>query len=222
MVVDDNVKIVEVLTAYLVREGFRVVTATDGGEVERLARSEKPDIALLDIMLPGVDGIELTKRLQREHDLPVILVTAKTEEVDRLVGLEVGADDYVSKPFSPREVVARVRAVLRRSEHDARVDGVMRVGGLEIDPENRSVSVDGRSVELTRTEFDILATMASHPGRVYTRLQLLDAAQGDAYEGYERTVDAHMKNVRRKLGDDPREPRFVRTVIGVGYKVQVD
>lgn len=222
MVVDDNEKIVEVLEAYLVTEGFRVVTATDGAEVEALARAERPDIALLDIMLPGVDGIELTRRLQRELDLPVILVTARADEVDRLVGLEVGADDYISKPFSPREVVARVKAVLRRSERAERSDGAMSVGDLVVDPETRSVTVDGESVELTRTEFDILATMTAHPGRVYTRLQLLEAASGDAFEGYERTVDAHVKNIRRKLGDDPREPRFVRTVIGVGYKVQAE
>lgn len=222
LVVDDNAKIVEVLKAYLEKEGYRVVTALDGDEVEELARTEHPDIALLDIMLPGLDGVELTRRLQREHDMPVILVTAKIEEVDRLIGLEVGADDYVSKPFSPREVVARVKAVLRRSERGARIEGTMRVGGLEIDPVTRTVSVDGTPADLTRTEFDILAAMAAHPGRVYTRLQLLEATSGDAYEGYERTIDAHVKNLRRKLGDDPREPRFLRTVIGVGYKVQAE
>lgn len=222
LVVDDNERIVEVLQAYLEAEGFRVVTATDGSAVEDIVRAERPDLALLDVMLPGVDGIELTRRLQREFDLPVVLVTARTEEVDRLVGLEVGADDYVSKPFSPREVVARVKAVLRRGERADRVSGAMRVGGLEVDAETRTVTVDGRAVDLTRTEFDVLAAMTAHPGRVYTRLQLLEAASGDAFEGYERTIDAHVKNLRRKLGDDPREPRFVRTVIGVGYKVQAD
>jgi two-component system alkaline phosphatase synthesis response regulator PhoP len=156
-------------------------------------------------MMPGVDGIELTKRLQRDYGLPVILVTARTEEIDRLIGLEIGADDYISKPFSPREVVARVKAVLRR------VDGSRSAG---------SEGVDGSVVELTRTEFDILAALAAHPGRVYTRMQLMETAQGDAFEGYERTIDAHVKNLRRKIGDDPRSPRFVQTVFGVGYKLE--
>ena len=222
LVVDDNVKIVEVLSAYLEAEGYRAVVAYDGPTAEQLARSERPDIALVDIMLPGVDGLELTRRLQREHDLPVILVTARAEEVDRLVGLELGADDYITKPFSPREVVARVKAVLRRGERAAREGGVLHVGDLEVDTETREVRAAGSRVELTRTEFDILATMAAHPGRVYSRLRLLEAAQGDAFEGYERTVDAHVKNLRRKLGDDPKEPRYIRTVFGVGYKVQAE
>ncbi len=223
LVVDDNPKITEVLSAYLTAEGFDVDTAADGpSAVEAVAR-RVPDLALLDVMLPGVDGIELTRRFQREHDLPVILVTARTEEVDRLIGLEVGADDYILKPFSPREVVARVKAVLRRIDksRSAEEEGEpLRVGALVVDPGRRAVSVDGEPVEITRTEFDMLATMAAHPGHVYTRMQLMEAAQGDAYEGYERTVDAHVKNIRRKLGDDPREPRFVQTVIGVGYKLE--
>lgn len=220
LVVDDNEKIVEVLSAYLEREGFAVRTASDGpsavAEVERAV----PDIALLDVMLPGIDGIELTKRFQKEHDLPVILITARSDEVDRLIGLEVGADDYVSKPFSPREVVARVKAVLRRYEGSRLAGDTLRTGALSIDPERRTVSVDGAVVDLTRTEFDILAAMAAHPGRVYTRLQLLEIATGDTFEGYERTIDAHVKNIRKKLGDDPRRPRYVHTVYGVGYKVE--
>jgi len=220
LVVDDNDKIVEVLTAYLEQEGFVVRTASDGpsavAEVERAV----PDIALLDVMLPGIDGIELTKRFQKEHDLPVILVTARSDEVDRLIGLEVGADDYVSKPFSPREGVARVKAVLRRAEGSRSAGEALRIGALIIDPGRRSVSVDGVVADLTRTEFDILAAMAAHPGRVYTRLQLLEIATGDTFEGYERTIDAHVKNIRRKLGEDPRRPRYVHTVFGVGYKVE--
>ncbi|MHB1340511.1 MAG: response regulator [Coriobacteriia bacterium] len=224
LVVDDNVKIVEVLSAYLRQEGFDVRTALDGPSAVDAVAEERPDIALLDIMLPGIDGIELTKRFQREYDLPVILVTAKTEEIDRLIGLEIGADDYVSKPFSPREVVARVKAVLRRVDGQ-RPEGetsVMRVGDMVVDTERREVTIDGSVADLTRTEFEIIATMAAHPGRVYSRLQLLEAVSGDAFEGYERTIDAHVKNLRKKIGDDPKHPTYVRTVFGVGYKVGTD
>jgi DNA-binding response OmpR family regulator len=224
LVVDDNTKIVEVLYAYLEKEGFEVRIADDGPSAIASVAEQVPDIALLDIMLPGVDGIELTRRFQREHDLPVILITAKTDEIDRLIGLEVGADDYISKPFSPREVVARVKAVLRRVE-GSRTDGatgVLTVGDLVVDIERREVSVTGAPAELTRTEFELIATMASHPGRVYSRLQLLEAVSGDAFEGYERTIDAHVKNLRRKLGDDPKNPKYVKTVFGVGYKVGSD
>lgn len=224
LVVDDNKKIVEVLKAYLEAEDYEVVTAFDGDEALAVAESERPDIALLDVMLPGIDGIELTRRFQKEWDMPVILVTARVEEIDRLIGLQVGADDYVTKPFSPREVIARVKAVLRRTCRDGSSlptsSGVVRVDGLEIDPMRRSVEVDGVAVELTRTEFDLLLALASHPGRVYSRLHLLELLSGDAFEGYERTVDAHIKNLRRKLGDDPKEPRFIRTVFGVGYKIE--
>ena len=222
LVVDDNPKITDVLRAYLEAEGFRVLTAADGVTALEMAEAERPELALLDVMLPGIDGIELTRRLQRDLDIPVILVTARTDEVDRLIGLEVGADDYVTKPFSPREVVARVRAVLRRSERsrDAVRGNTLLVGPLAIRADRREVTVDGAPVELTRTEFDILATMAAHPGRVYTRMQLMEAAQGDAFEGYERTIDAHVKNVRRKLGDDPKSPSFIKTVFGVGYRLE--
>jgi len=221
LVVDDNVKIVEVLAEYLKTEGYEPLTAYDGATALRLAEERRPDIALVDVMLPGIDGLELTRRFQ--HDgIPVILVTARSDEVDRLIGLEIGADDYVTKPFSPREVVARVKAVLRRC---ARAESggatLIRAGALEIDRERRSVSVGETAVDLTRTEFDILAAMAEHPGRVYTRLQLLEIGSGEAFEGYERTIDAHVKNIRRKIGDDPKDPIYIRTVIGVGYKVEV-
>ncbi|PKQ37211.1 MAG: DNA-binding response regulator [Actinobacteria bacterium HGW-Actinobacteria-1] len=224
LVVDDNAKIVEVLSAYLKSEGFDVRTAADGPSAVASVAEQRPDIALLDIMLPGIDGIELTRRFQREYDLPIILVTAKTEEIDRLIGLEIGADDYVSKPFSPREVVARVKAVLRRVDgsHIPDAPSAIEVGDMRIDNERREVTIAGEVVELTRTEFELLATMASHPGRVYGRLQLLEAVSGDAFEGYERTIDAHVKNLRKKIGDDPRNPRYVRTVFGVGYKVGSD
>jgi DNA-binding response OmpR family regulator len=218
LVVDDNTKIVDVLAEYLRAEGFSAVTAFDGPSAIQLAASAHPDLALVDVMLPGIDGLELTRRFQADG-IPVILVTARTEEVDRLVGLELGADDYVTKPFSPREVIARVKAVLRRCERQGGVTSLS-VGDLVIDRERRVVVLAGDDVELTRSQFDILAAMAAHPGRVYSRLQLLEASSGDAFDGYERTIDAHIKNIRRKLGDDPKNPRFVRTVIGVGYKLE--
>ena len=219
LVVDDNTKITEVLAAYLKREGFEPVVAADGLTGLALAEQRRPDLAVLDIMMPGLDGLELTRRLQSSHDLPVILLTARTDEVDRLVGLEIGADDYITKPFSPREVVARIKAVLRRSDRAQAAGDHIELDGLTVDLAGRTVTVDEVAVDLTRTEFGIIATMAAHPGRVYTRLQLMDAAQGEAFEGYERTIDAHVKNLRRKLGDHPREPRFIETVFGVGYKV---
>jgi len=223
LVVDDNPKIVEVLDAYLRADGFDVVTAADGPAALAAVEARRPDLALLDIMLPGVDGLELTRRFQREHDLPVILVTARIDEIDRLIGLEVGADDYIGKPFSPREVVARVKAVLRRIDRTPADGGAAtpRVGDMTVDPDSRTVELSGSPVALTRTEFDLLAVMAAHPGRVYSRMQLMEAAQGFAFEGYERTIDAHVKNLRRKLGDDPKEPRYIQTVFGVGYKLEV-
>jgi DNA-binding response OmpR family regulator len=219
LVVDDNEKIVEVLAEYLTASGFNARTAFDGNAALEELSAQRPDIALLDVMLPGLDGFELTKRFQAEG-VPVILVTARGEEIDRLLGLELGADDYITKPFSNREVVARVKAVLRRCARASEAGAAITVGDLRIDPERREVTVAGEVVDLTRTEFDILSTLASHPGRVYSRLQLLEAASGDAFEGYERTMDAHVKNIRRKLDDDPKNPRFVRTVFGVGYKLE--
>ena len=218
LVVDDNAKIVEVLAEYLRAEGFTAVTAADGPSALAVANVQRPDLALVDVMLPGIDGLELTRRFQADG-IPVILVTARSEEVDRLLGLELGADDYVTKPFSPREVVARVKAVLRRCDRRADVAPSFIVGDLTIDRECREIRIGEQVIELTRSEFDVLAAMAAHPGRVYSRLQLLEATSGDAFEGYERTIDAHIKNIRRKLGEDPKSPRFIRTVIGVGYKV---
>jgi two-component system, OmpR family, alkaline phosphatase synthesis response regulator PhoP len=219
LVVDDNPKIVEVLAEYLRADGFIAITAPDGTAALALARESHPDLALVDIQLPGIDGLELTRLFQADG-IPVILVTARSDEVDRLVGLQLGADDYVTKPFSPREVVARVKAVLRRCDRHGETAANLTVGGLVIDRDRRAVAVDGTDVDLTRSQFDILATMAAHPGRVYTRLQLLEASAGDAFDGYERTIDAHIKNIRHKLGDDPKAPRYIRTVIGVGYKLE--
>ena len=220
LVVDDNEKIVDVLSEYLRADGFEPIVAYDGVTALKLAEESHPDLALVDVMLPGVDGLEITRRLQASGT-PVILVTARNDEVDRLVGLELGADDYITKPFSPREVVARVRAVLRRCSRTSAGSSVIKLGELTIDPERREVLVGDSHVELTRSEFDILAHMASQPGRVFTRLQLMEAVSGDAFEGYERTIDAHVKNIRRKLGEDSKSPRYVHTVFGVGYKVSV-
>lgn len=220
LVVDDEPKIVEVLAGYLTQAGFGVVTAEDGPGALEVAAAERPDLAVLDIMLPGLDGLDVTKRLQAEHGTPVILLTARSDEVDRLVGLEIGADDYIVKPFSPREVVARVKAVLRRAGRAPAGSDSIVSDGLTVDLASRTVTVDGQAVELTRTEFDLLATLAGSPGRVFTRLQLMEAVSGYAYEGYERTIDAHVKNLRKKLADDPQDPRWLRTVWGVGYKFE--
>lgn len=218
LVVDDNAEIVEVLSEYLRAEGFTAIAATDGDEALRAAGEHRPDLALVDVMLPGVDGLELTRRFRAQH-IPVILVTARTAEEDRLVGFGIGAEDYVVKPFSPREVVARVKVVLRRFQAPSEGPDVS-VGELALDARRRSVEVAGAPVELTRTEFDMLLAMAAHPGRVYTRAQLLHIAEGPAARSSLRTVDAHVKNMRRKLGDPPRAPRYLHTVHGVGYKVE--
>ena len=219
LVVDDNAKIVSVLAEYLRADGYETVTAADGPGAVTAAAAHHPDLALVDIMLPGIDGLELTRRFQADG-IPVILVTARSDEVDRLVGLQMGADDYITKPFSPREVVARVKAVLRRCTRSQGGSSAIHVGDLTIDRERREVRVGDEVADLTRTEFDILAMLAAHPGRVYSRLQLLETASGDAFEGYDRTIDAHVKNIRRKLGDSPKEPRYIRTVFGVGYKLE--
>jgi DNA-binding response OmpR family regulator len=219
LVVDDESKIVKTVRAYLENAGFRVVAAGDGQAALTVFRHEKPGLVILDLGLPGLDGLDVARTLRKESHVPLIMLTARVEEVDRLVGLELGADDYVTKPFSPRELVARVRAVLRRAgpERDLAVPPIV-AGDVAIDPERRAVTVAGRAVELTPTEFDLLAILASHPGRVFSRMELLDRVQGYAFEGYERTVDAHVKNLRQKIEPDPKQPRYLLTVFGVGYR----
>ncbi|MCD6422191.1 response regulator transcription factor [bacterium] len=221
LIVEDEREIVRVLRGYLEAAGFQVLEANDGKEGLRIARQEKPALVLLDLMLPKMDGLDVCRALRRDSNVPIIMITARVEEADRLVGLELGADDYVVKPFSPREVVARVRALLRRvrmSMTGPERGEIYEVGDLCLDTERRSVTVGGRPVSLTRTEFEILRALVSRPGRVLTRLQLLEVAQGEAYEGYERTVDSHIKNIRRKIEPDTRNPRYILTVHGVGYK----
>jgi two-component system alkaline phosphatase synthesis response regulator PhoP len=218
LVVDDEPKITQLVRDYLERAGFGVVTAGDGREALMRARTEHPDLVVLDLGLPQLDGLDVTRRLRRDADVPIIMLTARDDETDKLIGLELGADDYVTKPFSPRELVARVRAVLRRRDR-AGADDVLRVGDLELDLPRMRLEVAGRVVELTATEFTLLAAMARQPGRVFTRAQLLDAIHGVAFESYERAIDAHVKNVRRKIEPAPHDPRYLLTVYGVGYRL---
>ncbi len=219
LVVDDEPKIVKTVRAYLENAGFRVVTAADGQTALTVYRHERPSLIVLDLGLPGLDGLDVARTIRRESNVPIIMLTARVDETDKLIGLELGADDYVTKPFSPRELVARVRAVLRRAGPEKEQTPLpIVVGDVHIDLERRRVTVGGRDVDLTPTEFDLLVVMARHPGRVFTRMELLDRVQGYAFEGYERTVDAHVKNIRQKIEPDPRRPRYLLTVYGVGYK----
>lgn len=218
LVVDDEPQIVKVLRGYLERAGFRVVTAHDGPMAITQYKHEKPDLVVLDLSLPGLDGLDVARRLRGMSNVPIIMVTARVEETDRLIGLELGADDYVSKPFSPREVAARVRAVLRRADSAPTTPDIIRAADITIDLPRHAVMRGEELIDLTPTEFSLLAALAREPGRVFTRLQLLEAAQGDAFEGYERTVDAHVRNLRAKLERNPRQPRYIETVFGVGYR----
>jgi DNA-binding response OmpR family regulator len=218
LVVDDEPKIVQLVRDYLERAGFAVSTAREGPEALMRARQDRPDLIVLDLGLPGLDGLEVTRRLRRDSGVPIIMLTARDDETDKVVGLELGADDYVTKPFSPRELAARVRAVLRRHAADAGGD-VIRAGDLVLDVPRLRVEVAGRPVSLTATEFQLLTALARQPGRVFTRSQLLDAIHGVAIESYERAIDAHVKNIRRKLEPEPRTPRYLVTVYGVGYRL---
>jgi len=218
LVVDDEPKIARLVRDYLERAGFAVSTARDGREALMRARQERPDLIVLDLGLPGLDGLEVTRRLRQESGVPIIMLTARDDETDKVVGLELGADDYVTKPFSPRELAARVRAVLRRQAGDAGTE-VLRAGDLVVDVPRLRVEVAGRRVTLTGTEFQLLTALARQPGRVFTRSQLLDAIHGVAFDSYERAIDAHVKNIRRKLEPDPRAPHYLLTVYGVGYRL---
>ena len=219
LVVDDEPGIVTVVRDYLEHGGFAVLTATDGPAALRIARAQEPDLVVLDLGLPSLDGLDVTRELRRWSQMPIIVLTARGDEADRVVGLELGADDYLAKPFSPRELVARVRAVLRRTAAAAEPGDTIRPGGsVNFDVPRMTLTIDGRAVALTATEFQLLATMARQPGRVFTRSQLLDAVHGVAFEAYERAIDAHVKNIRRKIESDPRTPRYLQTVYGVGYR----
>ena len=219
LVVDDEEPLVKVLTAYLEREGLEVVSALDGERALELARELAPDVVVLDLMLPGMDGIEVCRRLRTFSDAYVLMLTARAEEVDKIVGLSVGADDYLTKPFSPGELVARIRAMLRRPRLGADAPSPRRFGGLEVDAAAREVRLAGEPVELTRTEFDLLDTLSASPQIAFSRQQLLERVWGPAWFGDDHVVDVHVANLRAKLGDDPRAPRYVRTVRGVGYRM---
>ena len=219
LVVDDEPQIVKLVRDHLEAAGFSVLEAGDGRGAVRVAGTEHPDLVVLDLGLPGLDGLDVTRSLRKDNPVPIIMLTARSDESDKLVGLELGADDYITKPFSPKELVARVRAVLRRAETAAAGPEVLRVGDdVELDLPRMEARVSGRRVDLTPTEFQLLAAMAREPGRVFTRAQLLDAVHGVAFESYERAIDAHVKNIRRKLEPDSGAPRYIQTVYGVGYK----
>lgn len=218
LVVEDEGKLRELLRTYLEGHGYQVSTAASGAEALAKLSCDPPDLVLLDVMLPGMDGLDVCRRLRQTSRVPVIFLSARSEEIDRLLGLELGADDYITKPFSLREVVARVRAVLRRLEPSGAQEEVLRAGAVEINLPRHEVWAHGQAVSLTPTEFNLLVTLLRHPGRTYTRLQLLDVAMGNSYDGYERSVDTHISNLRRKIEPDPARPQYVLTVYGVGYK----
>lgn len=219
LVVDDEPRIVQLVRDYLEHSGFTVLVASDGLAALRSARTGRPDLIVLDLGLPGLDGLDVARALRRDGEVPIIMLTARTEESDKLIGLELGADDYLTKPFSPKELVARVRAVLRRAEGLRSRSDVLRVGpDVELDLPKMEARFGDHHVDLTKTEFQLLSTMARQPGRVFTRAQLLNAVRGVTFESYERAIDAHIKNIRKKVEPDPHTPRFVLTVFGVGYR----
>ena len=218
MIVDDEKRLVSLVKNYLVQEGYHVLSANNGKEALPIANHEKPDLIILDIMMPEMDGYAFMREHRKEFDTPIIMLTARVDDDDRVIGLELGADDYITKPFRPRELVARVRAVLRRAGKSEPKGKILQVADITLDRDTREVTVANQSVDLTPSEFDLLAALMSSPGRVFSRLDLLDVIQGIRYEGYERTIDTHIKNLRAKIEPDPRSPRYIETVYGVGYR----
>jgi DNA-binding response OmpR family regulator len=219
LVVDDEPKIVEICRDYLHAAGFEVIQANDGLRGLEMARHERPDLVVLDLMMPGMDGLDVCRALRREGNLPIIMLTARVEEAEKLLGLELGADDYLTKPFSPRELVARVRTVLRRAAGGPPAE-LIRVGDLELDRGRFMVLVCGHEIALTPTEFELLGLLAAQPGRIFSRAQLLEALRGTAFESYERAIDSHIRNLRRKIEPEESQPRYIHTVYGVGYKLE--
>ena len=220
LIADDEQQILDTVRAYLENAGFQVITARTGREALFTFRHEQPDLVILDVMMPEMDGWETARLIRRESDVPLIFLTARVEDVDQVTGLEIGADEYITKPFSPRVLVARVRAVLRRVYGElAGEPSVWRVGELELDADAHLVTLHGQRVDLTPSEFNLLAALIARPGRVFTRMELLERLQGTAFAGYERTIDVHIKNLRAKIEPDPRSPRYIETVYGVGYRL---
>ena len=220
LIVDDEKRLVSLVQSYLMQEGYRVVTAYNGKEALPIAQKEKPDLIILDIMMPEMNGYDFMRTHRTEADTPIIMLTAKVEDDDKVIGLELGADDYVTKPFKPRELMARVRNVLRRAGKTEPKGQALKVLDISLDRDSREVKVDGRSIDLTPSEFDLLAALMTSPGRVFSRLDLLDVIQGVRYEGYERTIDTHVKNLRAKVEENPRKPSRIETVYGVGYRLK--
>jgi DNA-binding response OmpR family regulator len=218
LVVDDEKKLRDMLQVYLEQEGYRVVEAANGREALYVARYEKPDLIILDLMMPEMGGYDFMRTYSKEADTPVIMLTANLEEGDKVLGLELGADDYVTKPFSVRELIARVRAVMRRGQKAGSTPDVLRVGEVILDRAARVVKVNEDRIDLTPSEFEILSTLMTSPGRAFSRLDLLEQTTGDAYEGYERTVDVHIRNLRTKIEPDASNPRYIQTVYGMGYR----
>jgi two-component system alkaline phosphatase synthesis response regulator PhoP len=218
LIIEDEPELVKVLRSYLEGANFNVLTALRGDKGLDIWERNRPDLVILDLNLPGMDGLDVAREIRRKADTPIIMLTARVEEADQLIGLELGADDYVTKPFSPRVVVARVRALLRRVEGSSSGAEILRVAGVTVDIEAHTAQRGGEKLDLTPTEFSLLAKLIAQPGRVFSRLQLLEASQGAAYEGYERTIDAHIKNLRAKLEPDPKNPRYIETVFGIGYR----
>jgi DNA-binding response OmpR family regulator len=219
LIVEDESKIARTVRLYLEQGGYQVTNVYDGAMAIPAFRHDQPDLIILDLMLPNVDGWALCRQLRQISAVPIIMLTARSDETDRVVGLELGADDYVTKPFSPREVLARVRAVLRRTQGALQPTRLLRAGEVVVNPDRHQVTVEGRPLDLTRHELQLLAALVQYPGRVMTRLQLLEQLDEAAYSGYERVIDQHVKNIRAKLGDDARQPRYIATVYGVGYKL---
>lgn len=218
LLVDDDEKLVQLLKIYFEKEGFITYTAYDGLKAIQLVREKQPSIMILDIMLPEIDGWDVCRKIRRENDIPIIMLTARDEESDRLIGLEIGADDYVTKPFSPKEVVVRAKVILRRMHREIVQKPSLQIGNLYIDFIRHQVSKNNEVIDLTATEFKILELFAANAGRVFTRLQIVEQTQGDSFEGYDRTIDVHIKNLRRKIEDNAKEPKYILTVYGVGYK----
>lgn len=218
LIVDDDVKLVKLLQTYFEKEGYIIYSANDGLDALQVVREKKPDIIVLDLMLPGLDGLDVCRKIRRDNDIPIIMLTARDEESDRLIGLEIGADDYVTKPFSPKEVIARAKAILRRANKEVVRSEPIQAGTLIIDLERHQVTKDGQIVDVTPTEFKIVELLAGNTGKVYSRLQIVEQIQGYSFEGYERTIDAHIKNLRRKIEINSKEPQYIQTVYGIGYK----